>query len=53
MRHDPELLAALRLLLTTVENTVDWGIPFENPAHGWHQPVMQARAALAASEVTL
>ena len=55
MRHDPELLAAaLRLLLTTVENAVDWGIPFEDANHGWHEPVMKARAALAAiSEVTL
>jgi hypothetical protein len=41
-----QLKAALALLLSDVEGSVDYGIPFEDPEHGFHESVMAARQAL-------
>lgn len=41
-----ELKIALALLLDDVEGSVDYGMPFEDPEHGFHQSVMAARRAL-------
>lgn len=46
-----QLTEALAMLLDDVEGNVDYGMPFEDPEHGWHESVMAARAALAASEL--
>lgn len=42
-----ELVNALELLHGDVENFIDYGMPFENPEHGFHESVMAARAAIA------
>lgn len=47
----PELLAALSMLLSDVESTVHYGMPFTNPEHGFHESVMAARAAIAKAKV--
>ena len=41
-----ELRNALVLLLSDVEGSVDYGMPFDNPEHGFHESVMAARKAL-------
>lgn len=41
-----ELEAALSMLLTDVEGSVDYGMPFDNPEHGFYESVMAARKAL-------
>lgn len=38
--------AALAWLLSDVEGSVDYGMPFEDPEHGFHESVMAARRAL-------
>lgn len=40
------LKTALALLLSDVESVVDYGMPFEDPEHGFHESVMAARRAL-------
>ena len=40
------LQTALALLLSDVESAVDYGMPFEDPEHGFHESVMAARRAL-------
>lgn len=40
------LRAALAMLLIDVEGSVDYGMPFTDPEHGFHKSVMAARKAL-------
>lgn len=41
-----QLETALNMLLNDVEGGVDYGMPFEDPEHGFHESVMAARRAL-------
>lgn len=41
-----ELESALEKLLDDVQSNVDYGMPFHNPEHGFHESVMTARKVL-------